>query len=241
MLELDPKFRAMVERVIKYCRQQGYELVPFFTLRDVHVQAKLWRQSRTTAQIREAIESLKNRDAPFLANVLDEVGPQNGQQVTNALPGFSWHQWGLAVDCFVREEGKAIWNSSHEGYKIYAKTARNLGLTAGLYWKSKDAVHIQEPSKSPQINHTTAEIDKKMQERFAAPFDRLAFEKSNPQLFRRRPLPVRAIQADRTCTLITTHGPVTAISGAMIVEDVGGELYPCAVKTFQNIYEAELN
>lgn len=91
-------------------------------LRDPFEQAKLWRQSRSIEEILAAIDELRSVGAPFLAHCLESVGPQHGDPVTNAPPGYSWHQWGEAVDCFWLLGGKAEWSSTKKvgGLNAYA-------------------------------------------------------------------------------------------------------------------------
>lgn len=146
--DLTPEFKTKVESVLAIAATRGVIMKPFFTLRSVYDQAKLWRQSRTTAEIRGAIDMLHKNGAPFLASVLDGVGPQSGRWATNALPAFSWHQHGEAVDCYWDVFGKTEWNATHDpdnGYEVYATLAKEQGLEAGHFWsaKAKDSVHIQ--------------------------------------------------------------------------------------------------
>lgn len=167
---LDPKFKTDIKLVLARSEADGYVFRPFFTLRSVWKQARLWRQSRPTAEIQRAIQKLKQERAPFLAHVLKSVGPQMGRWATNALPGQSWHQWGFAIDCFLATpQGRAIWSSSHEGYKVYADHAVALGLTAGYYWKRQDSVHIQSTDKTVRSVYTWAEIDSAMALQFQEP------------------------------------------------------------------------
>ena len=152
MTKLDPEFRATADLVLERCREKGFTLKPFFTVRDPWAQARLWRQSRTSEQINGALRGLLKEEAHFLAEILQSVGPQTGQWATNALPGQSWHQYGLALDCFVSELGVAVWDYSHPGYAVYAEAARDLGLEAGHFWSSKDSVHIQQsPLGAPNL------------------------------------------------------------------------------------------
>lgn len=182
-------FRADVVALLELCEQQGFKMVPYFTLRDPWEQAKLWRQSRSRAQIDLAVRRLKDGGAPWLADVLDSVGPQYGNHVTDALPGMSWHQWGEAVDCYVASAtGGAIWDGQHPGYKAYAETGRELGLTAGYYWTSPfDPGHMQARAGNIRDLYSLSEIDQTMRDRFAMrdpiaiiPADRLAPEAENP-------------------------------------------------------------
>lgn len=165
---LDTGFASKVKGVLAVCNKKGHPMRPFFTLRDVWTQARLWRQSRPTHEIQKAIQKLKQEGAPFLAYVLDAVGPQHGRWATNALPGQSWHQWGLAVDCYALGlNGRAAWSASHPSYKVYADTAQEFGLMPGFYWKRKDAVHIQAEVDGVRQTKTWPDIDSAMQKLFA--------------------------------------------------------------------------
>jgi len=166
---LIPDFRVKVISVLDACRAEHQELRPFFTQRDPWSQAKLWRQSRTYAQVVAAASRMKNRGAQFLAEVLLSVGPQHGKWATNALPGQSWHQWGEAVDCFVVVNGHAEWDAEHPGYVTYARVAAEHGLTAGRYWRgATDPVHVQFREESSPLRVMGWEfIDAAMKERYS--------------------------------------------------------------------------
>lgn len=177
---LDEEFGKRVRKLLAECRNEGFWMQPFFTLRTPVEQAKLWRQSRNSKTIRTAIADLERAGAPYLAKVLQSVGPQHGNWATNALPGQSWHQYGLAVDCFLQFKGKAVWDRDHKAYETYAMIAESMGLTAGYFWegKSKDPVHVQYPvESSPQQILGWQAIDEKMREKFTQTL-------SNPDSFR---------------------------------------------------------
>lgn len=163
---LDPDFQPIVTNVLSECKAQGVVMVPFFTLRTPIEQARLWRQSRSWKEIKQAIDHLKNDGAPWLADVLQNAGPQHGKWATNALPGESWHNWGFAVDCFLLVDGYAVWNADHKGYRIYAEVATEYNLIAGYCWKSRDAVHIQYYQQSVRKSHEWPHINARMKEMF---------------------------------------------------------------------------
>lgn len=165
--DLDPKLADGVREVVRRCKTDGYKLVPYFGLRTPWEQAKLYRQSRSTAEINSRVQELRSNGAPFLAEVLDSVGPQpSGPKVTNAPPGLSWHQWSEAVDSYWWLNGQIEWFKT-EGYKVYADHARALGLTAGFYWSDPDLGHVQLRSvSSPRKTYSFPEIDDTMRERF---------------------------------------------------------------------------
>ncbi len=172
--DLEKDFKVKVEDLIGKCAEKGVIMKPFYTKRSVFTQAKLYRQSRSFAEIKQASDFLKDNGAVWLSKVLLDVGAQNGRWATNALPGFSMHQHGLAVDCFWELDGKAEWTvneDSKNGYYIYAKTAKMLGLEAGFFWRRKDAVHVQKDKYSinQQIRNgslTYVDLDRKMREMY---------------------------------------------------------------------------
>jgi peptidoglycan L-alanyl-D-glutamate endopeptidase CwlK len=152
---LTPEFGEKVQRLLSACKEDGYTLVPFYTVRDVWCQARMWRQSRSWTEIKRAITDLKAAEAHWIAEVLEGVGPQYGRWATNALPGLSWHQYGVAVDCFVLENKRAIWKDNHPGYITYAREAIKLNLGCGYYWSRPDPVHVQQWAAYTPVLSTT--------------------------------------------------------------------------------------
>lgn len=78
-----------------------------------------------------------------------------GKIVTNATPGFSAHNYGVAEDwCKDKDATRAglqpDWNLSE--YVILAEEAVKLGLEAAYYWKSfKEGPHVQLPLEAKGI------------------------------------------------------------------------------------------
>ena len=171
--DLDPAFRQKVEEALRRCAARGVEMRPYNGLRTPLEQAKLWRQSRSREQIQARIDELRAKSAPFLAHCLEAAGAQNGEPVTNALPGLSWHQWGEGVDCFWALNGAAEWSARKligglNGYQVLAGEGEAVGLTAGGHWTSlKDWPHLQlRQASSPLKAMALAEIDSEMNRRF---------------------------------------------------------------------------
>ena len=172
--DLVPQFRDLVGQLLQNCLARGVQMVPTEGLRTPMQQAKYWRQSRSIVEITAAIGMLRSNGASFLADVLDSVGPQNGDEVTKVLPGNSWHQWGEAIDCFWEVDGKAEWSTAKKvnginGYQVYAEEAQKLGLTAGLLWpRFKDSPHVQLRKDDNPLSSGMKwpDIDQAMQQRF---------------------------------------------------------------------------
>lgn len=162
---LTSPFREKAQILLTALRNQGIDVRPCCTLRSPWEQARLWRSSRSREEIQEFIETLKKNGASVLIDYIESVGPQYGsKEVTKAAPGFSWHQFGEAMDCFIVREGKAIWNPDEVGYATYASRAESLGLTAGRYFRSiHDNPHVQLRSAgSPRDIYLDAEIEAQM-------------------------------------------------------------------------------
>lgn len=116
--DLYPPFRAKVIKLNANCLVLKHEYYATSGLRTVEDQDKLYAQGRTT----------------------------DGKIVTNAKGGQSYHNFGIAIDWALdkdttREGLQPDWNA--DAYKTVADEAIKLGLEPGLYWKFKDAPHVQ--------------------------------------------------------------------------------------------------
>src|SRR5262249_62261035 len=98
--DLIPEFLPPAELLLQNCLARGIEMRPFHTLRDPFEQARLWRQSRTTEEVKRKGAAFRDAGAGFLAFCLGRVGKQFCRHVTNAAPGPSLHLWGGAIDVF---------------------------------------------------------------------------------------------------------------------------------------------
>ena len=101
---MQAELKTKVETLLQRCAARGFELRPNAALRDPFEQARLWRRSRSIEKITAKLHEFEAAGAPFLAHCLDSVGPQHGDPVTNAPPGYSWHQWGEAVNLLLAAE-----------------------------------------------------------------------------------------------------------------------------------------
>lgn len=143
-MELDKNFEEKVNAALAELLEMGYEFVPFEKVRSPYKQGEIWRRSRTTAEVQDKIKKLKAAECHFLAECIESVGPQTGKWGTNAIPGLSWHQFGLAVDCYYKKDGKANWDDI-KAYKVYRRVMLKHGLHRG---PRTDWVHIQAPKES---------------------------------------------------------------------------------------------
>lgn len=161
--ELDSDFAATLKVVLEDCLKKGYKMVPYDGIRPPIVQGGYWRRSRSASVVQKKISDLRAAGADFLASAIEDAGPQNGNWATNAIPGYSWHQWGEGVDCYWEKDGKVEWNDL-EGYKVYAAIAEPNGLVS--LGSIGDWVHVQKRSGRIGSNYSLSEINVEMEKRF---------------------------------------------------------------------------
>jgi|SRR5882672_5792105 len=79
-----------------------------------------------------------------------------GRIVTNAEPGHSWHNFGLAVDVApFGLDGQPDWNTSHPIWQRLVEVGTGLGLVAGAKFRSfPDYPHFQLTGKLPESPDT---------------------------------------------------------------------------------------
>lgn len=112
-------FLELVLKVLAACRARGADYFLISGYRSFPEQASLYFQGRT----------------------------KPGKKVTNAKPGESFHNYGLAVDCcrdanVLREGLQPDWDLA--SYKILQEEAERVGLESGMSFKTfREGPHIQ--------------------------------------------------------------------------------------------------
>ena len=118
--DLRPEFRALVDPWLADCKAAGLDVLVTCTLRSLSEQAALYMQGRS---------------AP-------------GHIVTNAKPGQSAHNYGLALDIVPIVNGKPDWSGQGDAWREIA----NFGLARGLEWLGapdspfREQAHFQLPN-----------------------------------------------------------------------------------------------
>lgn len=166
---LEPAFADKLKDLLSALAERGVIMRPYFGVRDPVTQGKLWRQSRSATAVSAKIVSLRQNDAHYLADAIEKAGPSNGPWATNAIPGYSWHQYGSAMDCVWMRNGVEEWSvdldGDKNGYRVYAAEAPNHGLTS--LSSIGDWAHVQlSAANSPAGQYTLQEIDRLMRAKF---------------------------------------------------------------------------
>lgn len=111
--DLTPDTREKVEKLIEAAKAEGIALVVVHTLRSYEEQALLFEKGRS-------------RPGPI---------------VTNARPGYSWHNFGRAADFAFLIDGKLSWEGPWERFGILAERC---GLRWGGNFRGlKDRPHVE--------------------------------------------------------------------------------------------------
>ncbi|WP_426327276.1 M15 family metallopeptidase [Pedobacter sp. R-06] len=171
--ELTVELQSKLKMTIDNCEKRNVKMQIIEGLRNPFLQAIYWRQSRKIKEIKAKIDELNEAQAFFLSFCIKAVGSQYGTFATNAIPGFSWHQWGEAADCVWVIQGKKCWDlnllvDNINGYRVYAEEARKVGLDCGFFWPHfQDACHVQlKEIAGPDKLISIKDIDLQMQIRF---------------------------------------------------------------------------
>jgi peptidoglycan LD-endopeptidase CwlK len=117
-----PKLADMIRLLTLKIQQAGYGIRVTQGLRTWEEQDALYQQGRTTP----------------------------GKIVTNAPPGHSYHNFGLAVDLVPIGDMGPDWDVQHPVWKMLVDEGRALGLTAGALWRTfPDEPHFQLTGNFP--------------------------------------------------------------------------------------------
>lgn len=132
---LDPDFEDLIIRLINHCHERGINVQVAQALRTNAEQQALYDIGRT----------------------------KPGKIVTNAKPGTSFHNYGVAADLFfLNDKGQAHWNVI--GFKKVWAVAVELGLDKqGLVWGGNFKSHIDYPHF--QMGNSLEEAKKRFEKR----------------------------------------------------------------------------
>jgi len=113
---LHPTVKQAAEKLLEECKRRNINVVITEGYRSFERQAELYARGRTTP----------------------------GNIVTNARPGESYHNYGLAIDYALKDKnGKVYWNVDKDWLSV-AEIGKSLGFSWGGDWKGfKDYPHLE--------------------------------------------------------------------------------------------------
>ena len=152
---LDPMFSSLLTRMITSMENLGHTVNPYYGIRTLKEQAKIWRRSRTTAEVVALCDQLKSAGANYSLSVLQGVGPQPMGPWGTDTYMYSYHLLGRACDMFVDGD-----EAGGDVYDILAVEAIRVGLTPGRNFGHKDSGHVQLGRNELSKTYTLIEMDK---------------------------------------------------------------------------------
>ena len=131
-----PKLAGLIRQLNDTCTAAGHPLRVIQGLRSWNDQLALWAKGRT-----------QNADGSWTVT-------DRSQVVTDAPPGSSWHNFGLAVDvcpsAIADGPFAPDWNISHPIWSLLISTGEGLGMFSGsCFHHLTDNPHFQLTGKFP--------------------------------------------------------------------------------------------
>jgi peptidoglycan L-alanyl-D-glutamate endopeptidase CwlK len=143
-LKLHPEFTKTVEKLLSLCEQNNFPITIYCGLRTFEEQAVLYGHGRTRIQIEMAQVHYRNPETKerFLKACVSK--PKEPRK-TNAIPGKSFHNYGLAIDGAPLEADKSInWNVQNPKWEMWADFGEQVGCESAARWKDfKEYPHLQ--------------------------------------------------------------------------------------------------
>lgn len=154
---LHPDAAGKLQEFVQACADNGHDLLVYCGYRSLEEQARLYRQGRTALAIGQKIDKLRAAGFGFLGDIIAGVGPQKGDKVvTDAAPGESFHNYGMAIDAVLLINGKPDWDVKDVlAWRAVGDIALAMGVEwAGRWTSFKEMVHFQvgrgaNPLKDP--------------------------------------------------------------------------------------------
>lgn len=120
--ELQPPVRVRAEKALAECKAAGLDVLVTCTGRTHEEQARLYAQGRT---------------AP-------------GPRVTNAKPGQSFHEYGVALDLYPLVNGKPDFKGTAPEWELIAAIFKKHGFEWAFEWRTfKEKPHFQYTGGKP--------------------------------------------------------------------------------------------
>ena len=149
--------QARVAQLLKLVVSCDFDLLIYNTRRSFAKQAALFRQGRSLSEIHDLALALDldwGRD-DLSRTLLDAPIQASNRIVTQAGPGQSLHNYGLAIDAVPMRNGKPVWGTREaDDYRCwcaYGAMVRDSGLEWAGDWQGfREFPHAQMPGYSWQ-------------------------------------------------------------------------------------------
>jgi peptidoglycan L-alanyl-D-glutamate endopeptidase CwlK len=116
----------------------------------IRTLAEMLAQEGILIRVVQGLRSWNEQDALY---AMGRTAP--GKSVKNVKGGYSYHCFGMAVDCVPSINGCELayqpdWNRTHPAWSRMIEVGKSLGLTCGALWRTfPDAPHFQLEGRFP--------------------------------------------------------------------------------------------
>jgi peptidoglycan L-alanyl-D-glutamate endopeptidase CwlK len=136
--------QRFITLAIKFQADTGDSLELVQGLRSWQSQVALWAQGRTS---RSTVGCEHDRTRRPIGTCAEHP---LGATVTDAEPGYSWHEFGLAIDiCPHSLLSCAGWDPESSLWRKIRELAEGMGFTCGALWTHPDIPHLQITGRFP--------------------------------------------------------------------------------------------
>ena len=122
--DLHPLMRARVEEWLQECKFAGLDILITCTFRSMETQAILYTYGRT-------VQNPNSKQTPNFPL---------GKVATKAQPGQSAHNYGLAIDFVIMNQGKADWTGTSANWNKAIEIAQARGMQS---LRPMESAHLQ--------------------------------------------------------------------------------------------------
>lgn len=124
--ELHPVFKPLVVDWLAACNAKGMQLLVVETRRTMDVMTAYYARGRQPLP--------KVNDLYRKAGLRPITKEENWSIITKAMPGYSWHYFGLAIDVVPLINGVPDWNYNPDDPKDYYDEMANNAMERGMIW-----------------------------------------------------------------------------------------------------------
>lgn len=145
--EVYPRLAENIHKLASQLLEEGVEIVVSQGIRTIAEQDALYAQGRTSL----SSVGCHHNGRTFKPGTCPHH--PYGVPITNARGGYSYHNFGLAVDCapIIPSQYAIDWNSSHPAWIKMETYGVKLGMVNGAHWaRLIDAPHFQMTGPFPE-------------------------------------------------------------------------------------------
>lgn len=143
--KLNPEARRKAKLIIAKCHEKKFDIYIFAALIRLEDHAGVYRQSRPWKEIKKKMIEFRNLGFHYLADVIEEAEPCEGEFKTTSAPGELWHNYGEAFNAYPIFNNKMLcdYKDGENIWKEYGSIVKQAGMYWAGDWKGNLTDHTQ--------------------------------------------------------------------------------------------------